>query len=74
MKRGVPRGWGAGMAESGWWEGSFIFRKVSLIVRAHSIKLRKCGCATLLPIESLMQITIATGLRLKVFADVFNHF
>ena len=21
MKRGVPRGWGAGMAESGWWVG-----------------------------------------------------
>ena len=21
MKRGVPRGWGAGLAESGWWIG-----------------------------------------------------
>ena len=21
MKRGVARGWGAGMAESGWWRG-----------------------------------------------------
>ena len=21
MKRGVPPGWGAGMAESGWWVG-----------------------------------------------------